>query len=136
MANIKISLDSTKKINNVNIFSDIDIDSNYSSKTLYDRLSVRNSLKNILTWKPYERILNPSFGNMLWETVFDNMNNVSQTVITNLVKKMLAAEPRISVSNVRVNKNAAGNEVFISFSYTIPELDDSEEQYEITISRQ
>jgi phage baseplate assembly protein W len=73
---------------------------------------------------------------MLWETVFDNMNNVSQTVITNLVKKMLAAEPRISVSNVRVNKNAAGNEVFISFSYTIPELDDSEEQYEITISRQ
>lgn len=136
MGNIRIKLSSTKKINNVNIYSDVDVTSNYLSKTLYDRAAVRSSLNNILTWKPYERILNPSFGNSLWSNLFDNIGQTSKNDIMNAVKKMLSSEPRIKVGNINVSANASANEIFVSFSYTIPDLDDVEEQFEITIAKQ
>lgn len=136
MGNVRIKLDSTKKINNINIYSDVDVSSDYLSKTLYDRLAIRSSIKNILTWKPYERILNPSFGNALWSNLFENINQTSKNDIINSVKNMLSAEPRIKVKDINVFSNASVNELIVSFSYTIPSLDDMEEQYEITISKQ
>lgn len=136
MGNVRIKLDSTKKINNINIYSDVDVSSDYLSKTLYDRLAIRSSIKNILTWKPYERILNPSFGNALWSNLFENINQTSKNDIINSVKNMLSAEPRIKVKDINVFSNASVNELIVSFSYTIPSLDDIEEQYEITISKQ
>ena len=135
MGNIRLNLSSTKRINNVNIYSDMDMSSEYVSKTLYDRAAIRNSISNILSWKPYERILNPSFGNVLWNSLFDNINMATKKSITSAVRDMLSAEPRIEVGNVNVSTNAAANEIFISFSYTIPKLDDAEEQYELTISK-
>jgi phage baseplate assembly protein W len=135
MGNIKLNLSSTKRINNVNIYSDIDVSSDYMSKTLYDRAAIKASITNILTWKPYERILNPSFGNSLWSNLFENINNSSRSDIINEVKNMLSAEPRIKIESIDVRTNASANQVFVSFSYSIPELEGAVEQYEITISR-
>jgi phage baseplate assembly protein W len=136
MGNVRIKLSSTKKINNVNIYSDVDVTSDYLSKTLYDRAAIRSSIKNILTWKPYERILNPSFGNALWNNLFENIGQTSKNDIINTVKKMLSAEPRIKVGKIDVSANASANEISVAFSYTIPDLDENEEQYEITIAKQ
>ena len=49
---------------------------------------------------------------------------------------MLDYEPRIKVENIDVETDAQANEITISFSYTIPNMSNSEEQYEITISKQ
>lgn len=135
MGNIKIKLDSTKKINNVNIYSDVDVTSNYMSNTLYDRAAVKASINNILTWKPYERILNPSFGNGLWLNLFENIRNETKASIIDTVKKMLKSEPRIKVGNISISTNASANELSVSFTYTIPELDDTEELYELKITK-
>lgn len=136
MANVKITLGSEKRINNVNVYSDIDVTSKNMAKTVYDRESIKSSINNILTWKQYERILNPDFGNSLWSTIFENINGLTKNNIVNYVKNMLNYEPRIKVKNIDVTANASSNEIIISFSYTIPSLDEIEEQYEITISKQ
>ena len=136
MGNIRIKLGSTKKINNVNVYSDVDVDAKYLENTLYDRAAVRSSLKNILTWKPYERILNPSFGNVLWDKLFDNIGSMTKNNIVDMVRRMLSSEPRIRVETVDVSTDAAANEVVISFTYSIPELDDTLERYDITIEKQ
>lgn len=136
MANVKITLGSEKRINNVNVYSDIDVTSKNMAKNVYDRESIKSSINNILTWKQYERILNPDFGNSLWSTIFENINGLTKNNIVNYVKNMLNYEPRIKVKNIDVTANASSNEIIISFSYTIPSLDEIEEQYEITISKQ
>lgn len=136
MANIRIRLSSDKKINNVNRFSDIDVQSENVSKVLYDRNAVRNAISNILKWKPYERILNPEFGNVLWNNVFEMIGHSTKSDIINQVKKMLAYEPRISVSNIDVSVSANNNTIEVSFVYTIPKLDDTQEEYSITITRE
>ena len=135
MANIKIKLDSNRTINNVNVYSDMDMSVKYVAKTLYDRQAVKNSLTNILTWKPYERILDPSFGNTLWDTVFENIGNMSRGDITSMVSKMLDKEPRIKVLGIDVSINPQENEIYVSFSYSIPEIDDRKEQFNITITK-
>lgn len=136
MANVKITLGSTKRINNVNVYSDIDVASKNMGKTVYDREAIKTSINNILTWKQYERILNPNFGNSLWSTVFENINGLTKNNIINAVRKMLEYEPRIKVNNIDVYMNAQANEITVSFSYSIPNLDNAEEQYELTITKQ
>lgn len=136
MANVKITLGSTKRINNVNVYSDIDVASKNMGKTVYDREAIKTSINNILTWKQYERILNPNFGNSLWSTVFENINGLTKNNIINAVRKMLEYEPRIKVNNIDVYMNAQANEITVAFSYSIPNLDNAEEQYELTITKQ
>lgn len=135
MANVHIRLSSTPKINDVDTYSDIDLTSKNVSDTLYDRNAIRNSIANILKWKPYERILNPGFGNTLWNTVFDMVRASSKDTIENMVKRMLAAEPRIRVEAVEVSVNAVNSAVSIAFMYSIPSMGKEMEKYELTISK-
>lgn len=135
MANVKITLSSNKKINNVNTYSDVDVRSENISNTLYDRNAIRNAISNILKWKPMERILNPGFGNLLWENIFEMIGSSTKKDIVNAVKRMLSAEPRISVNQVDVVVSADNNKIEVSFTYTIPTLDDVAERYSITITR-
>lgn len=135
MANIRIKLSSDKRINNVNRYSDVDVASENVSRTLYDRSAIRNSIYNILKWKPYERILDPAFGNSLWNNVFDMVSRYSKSDVVKQVNKMLAYEPRISVQDIDVSVDPEGHSVNVSFSYTIPALDGTVENYSMTISR-
>ena len=136
MANVKIKLSSDRKVNNVNKFSDIDVRSENLSTTLYDRNAIHNSLKNILTWKPYERILDPEFGNALWNGVFEMLGRSSKKEITSQVRKMLSAEPRIEIQTIDVQVSADNNSVDISFTYRIPKLDTETEEYSLTITKE
>lgn len=134
MANIKISLDTSKTVNNVNRYSDIDAASPNLSTTLYDEQAIKSSIYNILTWKPFERILNPSFGNTLWNNIFENIGHTSKGDIVNAVKKMLSVEPRIIVNNIDVALDIPANEITVSFSYKIIDSD-VENSYELTIRK-
>lgn len=136
MGNVKIRLSSDKKINNVNRFSDIDVQSKNLTETLYDRNAIRNSIGNILKWRPYERILNPEFGNVLWNNIFEIIGHSTKSDIINQLKKMLSYEPRISISNIDVSIKPDNNKIEVSFIYTIPKLDDIPEEYSITITRE
>lgn len=136
MANVHIKLNSTPKINDVDTYSDIDLASNNVADTLYDRNAIRNSISNILKWKPYERILNPTFGNSLWNTVFDSFGSLSKEAITGMVKKMLSAEPRINVEAVEVQMDITNSAISIAFMYTIPSLGTVPETYELKISKE
>ena len=136
MANIKIRLSSDKKVNNVNRFSDVDVRSEDLKNTLYDRKAIHNSLNNILKWKPYERILNPSFGNALWNDVFELVGRSSRSEIVSQVRKMLSAEPRIEVLTVDVQVGADNNHIDVYFTYRIPKLDNATEKFSLTITKE
>lgn len=83
----------------------------------YDYAAIRNSIFNIITTVPGQRILNPNFGINLQKYLF---LRVSETTARNIGNDILNAiskfEPRVKIQNINV------------------EVDETNQQYEITLT--
>lgn len=139
MANKKITLSSVTATGKANTYYDIDVSANYLENTLVDRKAVENSLNNIFTWRPRERIMLPGFGNVLWNYLFDNFTNMSKSEIIDAVRQVLTWEPRIEVKDIDVEMQPDSNSMRIHFTYSIPMLEKNTDNkilssYSLTIS--
>ena len=92
--------------------------------------AVQNSIHNIFTWTPGERIINPEFGNRLKIYLYEGITdyNVDQIVseINSCVSKW---EPRVRITDIDYDENVddvEDNTVHLIIKYVIPELSDEE----------
>lgn len=139
MANKKITLSSVSSTGKSNTYYDVDVSAKYLENTLVDRKAIENSINNILTWRPRERIMLPGFGNTLLNYLFENYSTMSKSEIKNAVRRVLTWEPRINVEDVDVSMEPDSNKMNISFTYSIPLLEKNTENkvlstYSLTIS--
>lgn len=143
MANkvITISSNNSNKQKNIQQYSFLDISmlsKQYSDNektklkvaNLKDIEAIKNSLHNIFTWIPGERILNPEFG--------CNLRRLLYNGITEFNKEQIAAEVRQSVSKleprVKIEKivdvgtvdDTENNTVCLDIIFSIPELNDGQ----------
>lgn len=125
MANVSIDLSSISMSVDEDIYSDVKIDEGMTS-VLVDKQSVRNCVSNILKWKPCERILYPEFGNAAHNFLFETMSSSTVDDLKEAVRAMLAAEPRIVVSDVSVTANVDMNELTVSVAYRIPSIGETD----------
>lgn len=122
MANQKISLVTVEGLSTGRVFADMDVQSKAVQTTITNKNAIRQSIRNILTFRPKERVLYPEFGNSVTDFVFDR---ITDTVIKNLdsaVREMLLDEPRIKVDDVNITANADNNEITVKVGYTIQSL--------------
>lgn len=92
-------------------------------KAIFDIESIINSIKNILTTTPGQKLLNPVFGldlrNYLFETVSDTRAFfIGQDILTGLVFQ----EPRISVDVIEITPVPEEMQYIIDISISIPDL--------------
>lgn len=143
MANkvITISSNDSNKQKNIQQYSFLDVSmlskqysDNEKTKLKVDNLkdieAIKNSLHNIFTWIPGERILNPEFG--------CNLRRLLYNGITEFNKEQIAAEIRQSVSKweprVKIEKivdvgtvdDTENNTVCLDIIFSIPELNDGQ----------
>lgn len=143
MANkvITISSNDSNKQKNIQQYSFLDVSmlsKQYSDNektklkvaNLKDIEAIKNSLHNIFTWIPGERILNPEFG--------CNLRRLLYNGITEFNKEQIAAEVRQSVSKweprVKIEKivdvgtvdDTENNTVCLDIIFSIPELNDGQ----------
>jgi len=126
MANQKISLVTVKGLSTGDVYSDVDVTSKAVREVITNANAIRQSIRNILSFSPRERVLYPEFGNRAKDFVFEK---ITETVIENLrtaVRGMLEDEPRIEVTDVTVKPNINANELHVSISYNIPSLSHSD----------
>ena len=122
MANQKISLVTVEGLSTGRVFADMDVQSKAVQTTITNKNAIRQSIRNILSFRPKERVLYPEFGNRATDFVFDR---ITDTVIKNLdsaVREMLLDEPRIKVDDVNITANADNNEITVKVGYTIQSL--------------
>ena len=98
---------------------------------LVNAKAVKNSLKQIFSWVPGERVLNPEFGCRLREYLYEGIldHNVEQ-IMAEIQHCFTAWEPRAELQNVVHVKNmddVENNTVRLDVYYKIKGLDD--EQY-------
>ena len=115
------------------VFLDISMQSKQQgNKCTIDKLvnvnAIRNSLDNIFSWTPGERILNPEFGTNLRKLLYEGITDFNVEQIVAEIKHAVAQwEPRVQVANivdVSTTEDHENNTVHLKVIYTIPSLSD------------
>lgn len=93
--------------------------------------AVFNSIRNIFTWVPGERVLLPEFGSNLRKYLYEQITPTNiERIISEIQSVCLRWEPRVNIVNV-VNvgtvDDTEDNTVRLDIVFTIPSL--SNEQY-------
>ena len=93
--------------------------------------AVRNSLHNIFTWIPGERVLLPEFGSRLYTLLYEGITKLTEEQIVAEIRSCVTEwEPRaeiVEIRNVSTVDDTEDNVIHIDVVFTIPSLDD--EQY-------
>lgn len=92
-------------------------------KQSLDEAAILNSIKNIFTTSPGQKILNPAFGVDLTRWLFEPLNDftaneIGQTVLQGIER----FEPRVKVANVTVLTDMLNERYIIKLSLRIPQL--------------
>ena len=103
----------------------------YKLAKLVNVQAVFNSLHNIFTWTPGERILNPEFGNKLKTYLYEGITEfTAESIIAEIRRCISEYEPRVhvvSINNVSTPNDTENNTIQIDIVFTIPSL--SREQF-------
>lgn len=83
--------------------------------------AIKNSLNNLFTTVPGQKLLNPTYGLNLLQFLFEPVttstaNHIGETILNGITR----FEPRVSVEKVKVNGFAEKNEYNISLAIRIP----------------
>ena len=101
---------------------------NFTIDRLVNVNAIRNSLDNIFSWTPGERILNPEFGTNLRKLLYEGITDFNVEQIVAEIKHAVAQwEPRVQVANivdVSTTEDHENNTVHLKVIYTIPGLSD------------
>lgn len=89
--------------------------------TDYD--AIRNSIRNIFTTKPGQKLLTPNFGSALERYLFEPVTDTMARIIGNeILNQIETFEPRVEVLNVEVAPQPDLNQYSIQVLYTFLEL--------------
>lgn len=98
--------------------------------------AVRNSIHNIFTWIPGERILLPEFGSRLYLMLYEGITPLTEErIIAEIRSCMTEWEPRAQIVEIRNASNiddTEDNTIHIEVVFTIPSLSDEQYIYSFT----
>lgn len=102
----------------------------YSEQTLkdidelQDGQAVINSVKNILTTTPGQKLLNPTLGLDFRSYLFEPVNTTTSFFLAQFIYNNLGVqEPRINLEGVKIEGIEDQNQYNIEITYSIPKLD-------------
>lgn len=96
---------------------------NKDLKPIYDANAVLNSIKNILTTSPGEKLLNPQFGVDLRDYLFETVSETRAFFLgTDLYNGLTDQEPRIVIERVDVVAAIDDQQYDIDLNISIPSL--------------
>lgn len=154
MASIKFSFSNKKVLNQANVtnykFKDIGTSNillkydKYEDKYLiYDQNTsnvdvdaIKASLKNILSFKNGESILDPEFGlGRVYELLYSTFDQYTSQKLISAVRDIIETyEPRIVILSLPTIYSEDKGEYYVTVNYVIPALNISD-KYEVTLSK-
>lgn len=89
----------------------------------YDGDAVKQSLKNLFSFKPGEQILQPQFGNELYRYLYEPVISFTTEKIARTIKQMVERwEPRIQILDIPIEADEQQQCYYIQLNYFIPTL--------------
>jgi phage baseplate assembly protein W len=90
---------------------------NKKKYSLHDYALAKQDLVNYFQIRKGDKLMQPSFGTIIWDQLFEPLNDTTQTVITGDIKRIIAYDPRLSVNGVSVLQQTNGIMINISLTY-------------------
>lgn len=69
---------------------------------VYDKELVKQDLINIFNTKRGERVMNPEFGTIIWDSIFDPLTDELKEEIKLDIERILTSDPRLSPMAVNI----------------------------------
>lgn len=97
---------------------------NYDLISLKNENAIARSLRNLVLTLPGEKPFNQNLGSNVSKSVFENMDNISATIIQSEIENTINNfEPRVKLLNVDVKPNYDDNEFNVTIQYEIIGID-------------
>ena len=122
-----------------------DISMTFQSNPLNDDLiaiknenAIARSLRNIVFTTPGEKFFNESFGSRISESVFENIDSITATIINDEIRESITNyEPRVDLESVKTfpNYETNGFDVVIKYNVIGTEIPTQELQFVLQSSR-
>jgi phage baseplate assembly protein W len=84
---------------------------------LYDFKLIQQDLLNHFYTKQGERLMNPEFGCIIWNMLFEPMTPEVQNLITQNVSQIINYDPRITADQVKVTTYGTGIQISCVLTY-------------------
>ena len=114
----------------MSIYRDIDYKLNTKDKDLRlseDAEAINNSIRNILLTQKYSVPGNPDFGANLDMVLFEQMDEITFTLLENIIRNEIEKwEPRIIINRIDFKTYPAQTRIAVSINYTILRTNDIE----------
>lgn len=80
---------------------------------------VRQDLYNHFHIRKGEKLMNPNFGTIIWDLLFEPFTDSIKNIITDEIKKIVQYDPRIIVDNVNVTELDFGIQLEVELRYAL-----------------
>ena len=122
-----------------------DISMTFQSNPLNDDLiaiknenAIARSIRNIVFTTPGEKFFNQSFGSRITESLFENIDDITATVIVDEIRQSINNyEPRVEVDDVKAFPDYENNSFDVTITYDVigSEIPTQELQFVLQSSR-
>ena len=110
---------------NTRIFSDLDL--NFTKHPVtgditrrYDDNAIKQSVKNLLLTRNFERPFHSEIGSPIRQLLFDNPGPMFNVMLKRAIIDVINNfEPRVNIIDVRVDDYSDRNEVYVTLEFTI-----------------
>lgn len=78
---------------------------------------VKQDLLNYFNIRKGEKLMNPDFGTIIWDKIFDPLNEDTKTIIMQDIKRIISYDPRLAARDVNVTEYDTGLQIEITLIY-------------------
>ena len=111
-------------------------DKNRNIRVALDGGAIQNSINNMFLFKKGERIIQPEFGNSLYEYLYEPINEYTAKKLGKAILDMFANwEPRVTIVTINIDPVPDENTFYINVIYTIPALGDKVLEFNTAIKK-
>jgi len=84
---------------------------------LVDFELVKQDLTNYFNIRKGEKLMNPDFGTIIWDTIFEPLNENTKATIMADVKRIVGYDPRLAAQDVIVTEYDRGIQIELDLVY-------------------
>lgn len=85
--------------------------------------SVKRSIRNLLSFKSYEKPFHPEIGSNILDMFFDLPTPIAIDSLKDNIRYIIEKyEPRVTINSININTNLDGNDIQVLLNFTVKNL--------------
>ena len=101
------------------------VDSNKLTNKIYDNALIQQDIMNMFQTKLGERVMNPTFGTIIWSLIYEPFTDIVKQQIADDVTRILKFDPRVIPTRIDITEMEYGMILDATLFYVNQNLSDS-----------